>query len=268
MKNPEYEVLPAWYELSVKDETTLSVSVHQRIVDFLEEVFSRKKIPIVEALKELFGLGEFISPKEGDWGFAGTLRKTKPINPGWSTWEYFLPVLRHKNGRRGNRQIMTALRASLQVLFSALSIFEEDTGWKKPQLIVIQNLNTSHKMDHSTIWAIITPPMHQWICSLGQDAQKLAETEDFMRKVDRHIWYERKSFATKYGFRVRKVHDHKIYLSVPGDACEISCNGSCPKENSGYNLYPHNIPPDGLNLYGLLLIFSQRFGAFFVYAIL
>lgn len=129
MENPRRNSIPAWYELSYLNKSIIVIRVHRTALSEMVRLNWRKS-PMVESLLKSFEFRGFSPPGEKDWGFNNSMRFGQAPNPDWVTWECPLPKIGGKTGTP-HKEVM-ALRATLYMLFTALSIFDGNTGWEEP----------------------------------------------------------------------------------------------------------------------------------------
>lgn len=239
MKNPQQEIIPMWYDLGV-DGTDLLVYVHQKAADSVKRSLT-KSSPIVPALQKELNLPDFILPTEGKWGFGEILSIQQGITPDWITWKCPLPIiLGPESGPRGNWQGAFAVSATLQVLFTALAIADEETDSSLQQLLVVDGWLTRSGMNGGSLIVIVCPPLCSWL-SQQEDNSTSPEICAAMKRTDEHMRGQKWSFGDS-DFRAWFRQPKWINLDCPGEACGLDpvdyYNLSLER---GYDLAPHNV---------------------------
>ena len=224
--------VPAWYELSYKNKSNLVLRIHQKAFAYMQTLKWGNTMPIIAHYLKTFHFEEFAPPSEGKLGFCKVIRRIPSQNSSWITW---VCPLSTSNKER------TALSASLSVFFQALNLFEGNTDWPNPQLIVVENM-TLRVGEPWGAWisATLTPTTAKWL-SLKPDGYVLVDVVEAMRAVDRHMYLQKKGESLFSRFEAYCRKPKWVILTVPGNAC-----GLCPdmlnhgKIEEGYLLAPHN----------------------------
>jgi len=133
--------VPAWYELSVKDEKTLLISIHVMAMDYMKKVIT-PDIPIVKGFTDSlsrcgFCVSLILPGIEKPWGFGEILVPCKSEDCEWVNFECLVPILKGSGGYTN----ALALRSTLSLLFRVLRLFQGDTGSKKPQFMVVNKMS-------------------------------------------------------------------------------------------------------------------------------
>lgn len=244
---PDWDLIPAWYQLGLKGPSTLAITVHNNAVDFLR-LWDFNKSTLVSHFQKRFGLSAFINPTEACWGFGtNNPRQLKAafisgisILPGWTTWDCVLP--HSKEGDNDNHAKFWAIRASLAALFLGLTVFgyDNNTGWKTPQLMTIDGLSVEADMGGGALLATLTPEMMKFLRRQGEWTE-LPEISEAMMRASQHM------LKSRFGNNVR---DYRAYcrqpkwinMSVPGNACGLDPDYHDERElEVGYRLCPHNV---------------------------
>ena len=233
------QVIPAWYELSLEDDSTICISVHRKA---LENIQNRgwDGAPAVAAMQKQFGFDTFTKPREGDCGFQNMFKLGKSDRPDWIVWQVQLPVIKTEEHNNPWDQAL-AIRATLWLFLSnALWLFEGNTGWPKPQLIVVEDIclpSEGNRMGSGALSATLMPPVMPWLTE-HKDHTQIEAVVEAMKKADNHMWPSDK----RYGRFEALFHKPKwLNLDVPGDACELAGGYNDESLKHGYTLHPHNV---------------------------
>jgi hypothetical protein len=233
------QVIPAWYELSLKGDSILLLKVHRTA--FIEmQKMKWDEAPGVEHLKKTFNLPSFTPPNEGPCGFMDVFKLGKSENKEWIVWECPLPKLKVKVGEDDSRSNVMAIRATLYMFSTALWLFQGNTGWPKSQLIVVEGvcLPSDDRMGSGALSATLMPPVMPWLAK-HKDHTQIEAVVDAMKKADNHMWPS----DTRYGrFEVLFRKPKWLNLDVPGNACSLDPGGYHDESlEHGYTLHPHNV---------------------------
>ncbi len=200
IKLPVHDVLPCWYELSWREDIpALVLRIHK---DFVAHITIKitPDAPIVKHFQEKCGFKLFVADFNGNFGFDNTL-----INQGEKEdfIEYLieLPQIKQKKeekcrdcGGSGKDEIRDdedclwckgdgkqrevvydtaeAISASLNIIFTFLSMCEKETSSRVPQLMTII-LITEREMHGGSLGGVFTPPFSQWLKSVEEDQDKI-----------------------------------------------------------------------------------------------
>ncbi len=229
---PEREIIPAWYELSVKDEKTLLIRIHVAAMDRLEKI--KKNLPIVTDYEKL-STDSFTEFKIGkSWGFGEVLISCKSDHKDWLAYECILPVL------RSDKTNILGLRSTLAMLFTTLWLFEESTDCKRPQLMVVDNFVVGGYLWGGALNVTLTPTVIAYLSKIPNNFC-LTDVEKAMIRADAHMWPERKSSSYFHYFQALCRQPKWINFTVPGNACGLDPDGYYDTSlDRGYSLGPHN----------------------------
>jgi hypothetical protein len=241
MKFPEHNSIPAWYKISSRHAGKgITLSVHRTA---LEEMMAIKweTAPFVPYLEKEYGLTDFTPPNEGDWGFNNAMKLAKSEDSSWVTWDIPFPVLKPKT-REDPPSGVLAIRASLYIASTALSIFNGDTGWNTNQLIEIENIclpDKERSFGGGSLSATLTPDAVRWLKKQKHQEELLPVVAE-MKAADEYMWPS--NMDRMYRFRATCRQPKWINFTIPGNACDLSPDG-CHDEKSddGYKLVPHNV---------------------------
>jgi hypothetical protein len=237
-----HDVRPAWYELSLKGDTTLCFKVHRVALAEIQKL-KWKGAPGVEDKMKRFKLPSFIAPCEGDCGFMNVFKSGKSENEHWIAWECELPKIKtYTTETEPSWQYTISIRCTLNMFFCiALWMFEGNTGWHKPQLMFIEGicLPDSERRSSGDLSVTLMPPVMPWLAK-HEDCTHIQPVVDAMKKASEHMWPRSSSHGR---FEALFQKPKRLTLSVPGDACILS-RGDFYDDASldkGYTLHPHNI---------------------------
>ncbi|MEK7504823.1 MAG: hypothetical protein AAB589_00865 [Patescibacteria group bacterium] len=245
LRLPEREAIPAWYRLGFKSPDTLLVIIHNSAWEFVR-AFEYERTFYPEMVKE-FRFEDFIPPTVSPWGFG---RRTlwgpeAPIevgpsrHPEWTLLKCALPVDR----KDVSHQQFMAVRASLSLLFNFLRVFgfEGDTGWPKPQLMIIDGLQVECGFHGGSLWATLTPSMMRYL-NKQSDGGELGKVHRAIKTSFRHMLRRRNVWKKDYYYRIQYREPKWIHLDVPGDACGLDPDDRHDVSlDVGYKLCPHNV---------------------------
>ncbi len=238
---PDIEDIPAWYEIGIKDASTILIRIHKQAMGLLD--LMKKDPPIKKYFQQNFPkFPEFIAPSEkSPWGFGEILVPGISREADWFVYECTLPILRRKNGERLENRNDFAIRATLAMLFQVLWLFEGVTNSDRLQLIVVENIRVDAELYGAALSATLTPTSAKWLSKLGDKEVLLPDIEKVMFSADQYMWeMDRDLRFHRYDFRVRYAPSKWIHLTVPGDACGLDPDFRSDDPNAGYLLGPHN----------------------------
>src|SRR3989344_3317154 len=113
------EMIPAWYELGVRDIETLLLHIHELAMGYL---CSLDWVRISDRSREK--LGPFIHPTENNWGFGSVVTRVQPAQPEWRSFAFCLPKIRVRN-EEPTLESAYPLRETLSLIFGGLWLFSE-----------------------------------------------------------------------------------------------------------------------------------------------
>ena len=228
--------IPAYYELVVKDAGTLLIRVHIKAMNAVIEML-KKDSPIIQGHIDEFPkhhFDPFILPQiEKAWGYGEILVPIQSEEQGWLVYECKIP----QHGKN-----VLALRSTLDILFTALTLFKEETNCKRNQLIVVDYLLVRNKDIYGgALTVTLTPTVSRWL-SEKKERFRLVEVEKAMMMTDVHM-HPDIEFGRfhKDEFRVSCQGSKFVNFQIPGNACGLDPeNYHDPDPNIGYRLCPHN----------------------------
>lgn len=245
-KNPSYELIPAWYELSFRSGEIskfppgLIIKVHRRALEYLEKM-PWTTAPVVPHFIKQFGLSTFTPPKEGVCGFDSAFTLESSDDPDWIVWKVEFPKIKAKlESLESPPKTTIAIRTTMEVFFNCLWLFDRDTGSQQKQLIIIECIclpNSEHHRGNGSLSAILTPDAIGWL-SLQPHKTHLQPVIQAMKEVHGYMW-EGTSRNDRFGAFCRQPK--YINLDVPGDACDLSPDDHNQNMTEGYTLVPHNV---------------------------
>lgn len=240
IKLPQYEPIPCWYELFMKNDYILGIRVHRQSLSEIV-VDTWDTAPGIEHLVKKFKLEKFTSPHEGSWGFQDVLLLGESDHPDWIVWEFNLPKIKSTEGLdESSPKDIVALRASLYILFSlGLRFMKNETNWPTSQLIVVGNIELPdiEWRNSGSLGAILTPATISWISKQPHNCHN-KDMVEAMKKAHEFMWTGA-SRNERFGAMTRGRY---IFLDVPGDACGLGPDSyGDDTKNDGYNIGPHNV---------------------------
>jgi hypothetical protein len=159
----------------------------------------------------------FFPPCEGgDCGYLKCLKWKKPPHPEWVTFEICL-----LDTRTNTHEEIIALRMTLNLLFrNVLGIFDGDTGWNEPQLMLVDCLGLEQGRDGACLGISFSPTLSGWLKQKtnGTDIE-IPEVEQVMRHVHDNVLG---AVGRTTRFRCEVTSKGYIAFHVPGDATFLS----------------------------------------------
>jgi hypothetical protein len=231
-----YDVLtkniPAWYELGFS-EKGLIIRAHKTAAAFVKQTLTASS-PIIRALGENLQLPQFIEPKERTWGFGETIVRHNQSETDWITWICKLPAALDGGVNWAGAY---AVSATLNALFLALSLAEDESDCPKPQLLLVDNMSTRRKMYGGALSVIISPALCLWL-SRQEDGSQQPDIVSAMKTAFQQMRGEVSEFDR---FSAWCRQPKWINLSCPGDACGLDPENYYDNSlEKGYCLFPHN----------------------------
>lgn len=239
---PWRELIPAWYEIGIHEQTTIVVKIHHQALSLFDIL--KPDSPIVLYYVKKFGLPTFVMPTAEHWGYAGVISRV-PDEEGWVTYHCPLPVYKkRKEKNRSEENTAGAVRATLSILFGLLTFNpDEDTDSSIPQLVIVDNLLVENGLNGGSLTAVFTPGMNPFLS--GPTDASLESVRRAMITADEYMWQDgNRSKLLARDFRVSRFEPTRLHLCVPGNACGLdpaSNDGAYHDENRGYRLVPHNV---------------------------
>lgn len=231
MKDLRNGDVTAWYYISAaNDGSALYIGIHQKAEAHL---ISLDWSGMSKWLNEHFTLGEFAPPNKNPCGFGKALELDPPDRPEWTRWKCRLPAGRDSGQER------TKVRATLYSLFKGLDMFEGDTGWSKPQLLVVDGFSLPLRDRDGSLSVTLSPAMVKWLLKNGSE-EALVPVVDMLRAA-----YEVMGEGSVSPFEFwLDWNKPRISLYIPRNGCWMnpdSPRSSLEKdEDVGYKLSTHN----------------------------
>jgi hypothetical protein len=244
-RTPTHETIPVWYEIGATDHTKLQISIHPDAACHILSGRLEKSPRVSDTLKENKKFISFIPPTHEKWGFGEILHASFNLRRmEWLTFDCPLPTR--------DEDTTWAVRHTLDLLFSYLSIFEDITDSSEPQLLVIEGMAIKADLHGGALGASVTPALASWIAALPQN-QDLTEISTAMYDAHAHMFpATKRSRLYKHEFQANSW-SNKLYLRVCGNACDLGTDGSSRYEPGyGYCMSPHNVD-SGLQQLSLLM---------------
>lgn len=188
MHNLKSERVPAWYRLGNPGNGILTLQVHQSAYDFVRSK-ELARTPIVQDLRKKYGLPEFVAPNQSEFGFGDVLQITTPSRPKWLNWQFSLPKLITPQQTSPGNKTLISLRATLRVLFLALSLFEGKTDTNVEQLLSIDTFSLPELGCHGGggMSVIFSPAAAAWLANPANEF-KFSELRTTMMEAERYVY--------------------------------------------------------------------------------
>ncbi len=232
--------IPAWYELSLINHCTLGLKIHRTALAKIQEI-KWDGAPGVQLIFDKFKLRNFTPPKEGSCGFEGVFTPGKSEHTEWVAWECKLPRIKKIGDEESSFQDVMAIRSTLWLFSTALCLFEGDTGWRKPQLMVIEGIclpTDEDRMATGALSVTLMPPVMPWLVK-HEDQAHIEPIVKAMREANDYMWPSSNCHG-RFGALFRKPK--WLNLDVPGDACGLDPGNYYDESlERGYTLQPHNV---------------------------
>ena len=242
MYDPVWTDRPAVYELSFKDASVLLIRIHRLGMNKIS-AWDINGSAMAQSHRTQFGFGPFVQPTGDKWGFRESLLLVPSSDPDWQVFQCSLPVLAQgdENKWADVRSQMNAIRATLECVFTLLSLFDQVTNSKQHQLMVVEGMRVEPRTHGGSISIMFTPALVEWLLKFD-DREKLPEVEKALFETYSHI----RGGPGSYGAREFRAHCRtpgRLYLSIPGSACELTPDVQLGHEEHvrGYTMCPHNI---------------------------
>ncbi|MCK9378802.1 MAG: hypothetical protein M0P97_01505 [Candidatus Moranbacteria bacterium] len=227
--------IPAYYEIRIT-KSGLCISIHKKVVEFLAGIL-RSDAPLVEDIKNSNRWNFSSITEVNRFGFDGVLRKKQDKKrKKWIdvTFDHF------------SRNDMYKISNSLGILFSAMCLFEGNTGCNKKQLMLVDNFFIIPGLGGAGFSAFFSAHLIRWLkeklvekngdTNLGEKISLPMRTRYFCMDPGSKKYFHRDGFRTLFRSPAW------ISLNCPGDACDLSpeCfhDGS---DGEGYAMVPHNV---------------------------
>lgn len=244
MLNPASERMPAWYELSYKNESTLILRVHDDAMEHGSKYTSEENW-LVGRYKEKYSISNYVPLGREDCGFGHQLKWIERDDDGWNMWEmHFDSYIPPQEGERWGKWPTTdiPLRCTLSLfLANALWLYNKGEGGSKTreQLLVFENIGVGKGGGDAGFSVTLTPTVIRFLRQFPAGEQEMPEVMEAMRWTYEHI-YKREKFARYEAF----CRDgYLLFLMIPGDRSTLSpYNTTFRKEKGhGYSIDPHNV---------------------------
>lgn len=230
---------PAWYELAATGES-IEIRVHSLALDSAKErlVASRFRDPPSE-----LQLPPFIELTEDSWGF-GKVISFVSREDGWTTFRCPLPIIFRKKSPDPDWPSAYVVCATLQVLFSALNGFEEQTNSPNRQLLTITAVGML--VGRSGGWGLdvkMSPTLCSWLAKKAgsSEMRPIEEVADIMKKAHQHMYRQGDFPVGEHSFMAYVRTPKALHLACPGNACGLDPEDFGGSPEKGYELTPHNM---------------------------
>ncbi len=237
IKVPQYDPIPRWYELFLKDEQTVGIRIHRTALNEVS-LKDQEEDGRIRSLLSQFGLKLFTQPGERSWGFENAFVLNSSEDSNWVVWTFKLPNLKSE-AKKWIRYEM-ALRCSLEIFAERFTYVyvDAETGFDKNQLIIIDGVclpNEERMMGNGSLSAYMTPDTIKWISS--QPEGHLDAVNDAMRSAYEFMW----KGSTKHERFGACCRGKFLVLNIPGNACDMAPDSVDDREpDIGYRMWPHN----------------------------
>lgn len=213
------------------------INVRQEAHQYISDLLSKPKVPLVNLLRSDFSLPAFIPPPNDELGFGPVLSRVEESRPGWVTWRCAMPACKKKFEIDWNR--LYAISATLNVLTTSLSIFDGKTEEVKPQLICVR-ITTMHGPHGGSLSADLSKALLPWLSSQPDNSRNIDIQTTMRNTYERLSKYKVPSLS--FGrFDAMMRQPHWVNLSCPGDACGLDPEDYYTRDGRGYKLLPHNV---------------------------
>jgi hypothetical protein len=233
--------IPAWYELSLVNEGIIRLKVHRDALQHMRDV-DWEKAPAVRDMVKRFGFESFYVPCDGMCGFDKVFTQGGLATGTWVGWDIRLPNIRTENGEHEDSKKYTmAVRATLWLFTSCLWLYEGDTQWTKPQLMVVEGIclpTEEMRMCLGSLSVSLSPKVIRWLSKQPKN-KHLEPVIDAMKNASRVMW---ESSSDRGGFGALVRESKWLHLDVPGNACGLDPESHDDESlDVGYTLEPHNV---------------------------
>lgn len=188
MHNLKTQSIPAWYRLGNPGNGTLTLQVHEDAYEFVRAK-ELARTPIVQDLRKKYGLPEFVGPNLSEFGFGDVLQVTAPSTPRWLSWQFSLPKLITPQQTSLNNKTLLSLRATLRVLFLALSLFEGKSDADADQLLSIDSFSLPELGCHGGggMSVVFSQQAAAWLANPANEF-RFSELRSVMMDAERYIY--------------------------------------------------------------------------------
>ena len=225
MIHPFKDSIPAWYELTLVNPTTLGFRIHTTAL------LDLARLPWGSITSGILA-DPFTPPCEGDCGLNKIFTFTESENPDWILWQCPLPTA-YDNGNKGHD-----LFATMSLFFGSLSLMYSEVKSHCPysQLILLEDIYF-HQQGGS-FKLTLTAPTVKWLHNHG-DQTFLDEVSAAMRSANMHIWNQGRSGTS--GFQA-VLHEKRWLHLVTGVSGGLDpAPNSSNNPDSGYEMVCHNV---------------------------
>lgn len=233
-------IIPAWYELSFPNLPTLSLRIHRIALEHMMKT-DWTKAPGVSFTKKTYGLTSFSPPTEQRCGFNEVFVRSESCHRDWIQWNCRLPRMKASEGvPEDSREYIMAIRSTLWLFSTSLWLFEGNTQWYQPQLMLIEGicLPTDDRMSSGSLSVTLSPSTIKWLSKQSPDVH-IKQIVDAMSVASDFMW-KCNSDSGRFGALFRKPK--WLNMDVPGNACGLDPESYFEESlEDGYTLQPHNV---------------------------
>lgn len=234
--------IPEWYGLDIREsDGTLLIPVHESVADYIENGLS-PQTPTVRWLQEHSGLGLpiFISPKQQEWGFGSSVSWEDSNETDCRVINCKLPIILSGKGQEPSFEKALALSATLQILFTALTVAPlEEIHSLHSQLLVVYGFTTKSGPRGGSFSIMLSKNLVGWISS-QKDYSQNQELIATMKTASKYMW--RDDADESHELKALFSQPKWVKLSCFGNGCVLGPEDYDDKrEGIGYKLFPHNI---------------------------
>jgi len=211
------------------------------------DVAVRKEAAVTEIFyseKELGQIGssfgfdnKFVLPSsDREWGFGPVISQQESPNPDWIIYSLNYPHIFNQNG-----VTQAETSQSLDLLLRAVRYKDISLTEGVPQNLDVRLGLIRGHLNASPIDADMYPPVQAWLADNDTIKEERA-VEKAMKTVFTHMWDRSAANLFRHDFLARWSGRKKLYLKVPGDACDLSPETYVHDDPEfPYRLTPHNV---------------------------
>lgn len=224
---------PEWHYLET-DGTHIDIVIDREV--FLKMVAELKSdAPIIVSSPALKLGSTFVMPKENaNWGFGERLIFIDN-SQNWLRYRIHLVKI---IGDPNRSKIATEIQCSLNLIFTLLYLFGNESKRNTQQIGEIQGFSTVEEFGHSAFAAMFSPLATKLF--FANPKKVLADIRPAMKDAY-EIMYPLDRINDSYSLRVSSDNGYPLFV-VPGNcAClGVSCPPSQPDLDDGFEMSPHN----------------------------
>ncbi len=267
IKLPRRDSLPCWYELSWKaDIPALVLRIHEDVITNLPVVVTLES-PAVKYYQKSLRLTSFVVDFNKNCGFENAFVNQRKRD-GFVEVLIKLPQTKWKTDqpceectgtgenpfidgdvclwckgdgkkRATSYTPLNAISASLNIAFTIMSLYREESSSKLPQLMTIA-LCSEKEMHGAALGGDFTPLFCQWLKTMEEDQEVCLLAIEAMKIAYSRMWGI--EGFNEYNFRADLKSGGGLCMSCPGDACGIHPPNwhDVTNDDTGYEFSSHN----------------------------